>query len=122
MSVLLVSCGKKMDDFTDNLGSKYSIDNLSSSEIDGFADGFDFDADDYSVEDVVVATNKKTYCMVVIIECGSKKEAKELVEDADDIVDALKDSFSSIYSFKAVNEGKFVLIGENSAIKDALDK
>ena len=121
LTMSLVSCIKTMDDFVDNLGKEYETDNLTSKEFEEYAEGFGLDPDDYDVEDMVIATNKKTACSVVIIECGSWKDAKRLVGDSDDIIDELEEAYSSKYTFEAVNKGRFVFIGESDAIDDAID-
>ena len=54
--------------------------------------------------------------------CGSFKQAAELEDKADVIVDKLEDAYSYEYSFSVVRRGSFVLIGEDDAIDDALGR
>ena len=119
MCIGLAACAK-MEDFEDNLGRDYEIENLSDDDMEYFAEYMDVDVDDFDVQDAIEATNEDTGVGVVIIECGSKKLAEELADEAGAIVKLLELSYSSKYSFDVETKGAFVLIGEEDAIADAL--
>ncbi len=122
LAVSFSAC-RSMDYYEENLEDNgYDIDNLSNSELEEFADLFDLDPDDYKAKDSFLATHENTGVSVFVVECGSVKYAKELVEDADDIMVFLEESYSAQYSFDIINKGRFVFIGEEGAIDDALEK
>lgn len=117
----LCACAS-MDTFKDNLGSDYRKTELDDDDLEAYEEMLDIDADDYDVKSAIQAVHKKKGTTVVIIECGSNAKANELSDDAEDIIDFLKKSYSSSYSFGISVEGRFVLLGEESAIEDALDE
>lgn len=118
----LTACGVSMDKFEDNLSDDYDIESIDDDDLEEYAELLDLDMDDYEIEDAIEATHEKTGKGVMIIECGSKKAAEELGDDAEGMVKLLKAYYGSGYSFDLVVEGKFVLIGEEDAIEDALGK
>ena len=81
---------------------------------------YQLDASKYGTTMAISATNKSTYCMVVIIECSSEQNASVLKSDSALVVSYLEYYYSSSYTFDAKLAGKYVLIGEVSAINDAL--
>ena len=112
-----------MSEFLSNLGNSYSTREYSDpDEIQSIIAyyGVDLDPSDYGATVGITATNMNTYCMVVIIECDSASSASALKVDCAAIVECLENSYSSSYSFDAVVAGNFVLVGEVSAINDAL--
>ena len=119
--VCLTSCGK-MEDFTKKLGSDYEVDTFTQKEIEYISEIFELDSKEYEVEEMIQATHEDTGCSVFIIKCGSAGKAKKLVENSGNIIKYLKYYYSSSYTFDSVRKGKFVLIGETSAINDALGK
>ncbi|MBQ9784104.1 MAG: hypothetical protein IJW29_01250 [Clostridia bacterium] len=121
--MLSFSACRNMDYYEDNLKENdYKIETFSNSELEEFASYFELDPDDYNIEEAFAATNRDSGIIVYVMECGSAKDAKNLVEDSDVIIDFLEEVYSSKYSFDAINKGKFVFIGEEDAIEDALDK
>lgn len=129
LAVLLVVCicatmfaCASMSSFKDNLGSDYKKTTLTDSDIEDYADLLGLDMDEYKIRSAIEAKHKTKYTSVVIIECGSSGKAKSLAKDADEIVDLLKLTYGSKYSFGIETKGCFVLFGETSAIKDALGK
>ena len=117
----LCACAS-MDKFEENLGSKYKIEKLDDDDLEDYAELLDLDVDDYNVIDAMEATHKKSGIGVMILECGSASDAEELAEDGEVMVELLESYYSSKYSFDSVAEGRFVLIGEEDAIEDALGK
>ena len=118
----LCACGMSMDKLKDNLGSSYKKVRLDDEDLEAYADLLGLDVDDYDIESAIQATHKKKGIGVVIIECGSKKEAEELADDGEGMVDYLSEYYGTNYSFDMVVKGKFILCGEERAIKAALEK
>lgn len=121
LALSLVACAS-MAKFEKNLGSDYKIKTYTDTEIKALAITFNLNPDDYGLKAVKEATNKETGCSVMIFECKSSSAAKKLVADSTDIVKMLESLYPSNYSFDAVKKGKFVLIGETTAINGALGK
>ena len=112
-----------MSELLSNLGNSYSTREYSDpDEIQSIIAyyGADLDPSDYGATVGITATNVNSYCMVVIIECDSASSASALKVDCAPIIQYLENSYSSSYSFDAVVAGNFVLVGEVSAINDAL--
>lgn len=110
--------------FVSNLGDNYSIDTYTDLEyVQEMVTQYQIplDVSKYNATMGVAATNKSTYCMVVIVECDSEASAALLKADSVVIVEYLENSYSSQYSFDSILVGKYVLIGEVSAINDALN-
>ena len=121
MCISLCAC-VSMDKFEKNLEDDYKISKMRDSDLETYEKLLDLDADDYDLETVKTATHKKSGIGVYIFECGSAAKAKQLAEDAEDMVDILESTYASKYSFDMVVKGRFVLVGEEDAIEDALGK
>ena len=115
-ALCLVSCAS-MDKYEDNLGKDYDVENLKKDEIEDLADAFDLDIDDYDIEDALMAESEKGDDGLYIFECKSSSKAKKLEEDMKDAMDELNED-----EWDIVRKGKFVLIGTEDGIEDALGK
>ena len=110
-----------ISNFINNLGDNYIITQYTDpEEIKSMTAQFQLDPSKYGATMGVSAKNKTTYCMVVIVECDSTSSASVLKADCASVVEYLESSYDSKYVFDAVLTGKYVLIGEVSAINDAL--
>ena len=120
--VLLLSlCAcTSMDKFKDNLGRDYKKTKLSDDDIECYADLLDLDISDYKIDSAIEARHRDDGISVLIFECGSRRLAKKLAKDAEDIIDILEDTYGSSYTFAIETKSNFVLIGEENAIDDAL--
>lgn len=81
------------------------------------------DVDDYEVKEAAIAYsgNSGVPIAVAIIECGSTSLAKELEEDAYEVIDFLETWIDSrLYPMEVVREGNVVLVGNDRAIGDAI--
>ena len=119
LTFCLASCSS-LKSYENNLGDDYKIDHYDEDEIEELAEEFDIDADDYGIIAIIEAKDKDKGYYAYIIQCESSKKAEELVDDLEDIV-KLMDQYSS-YDIDAVADGKFVLVGNEDVIDDALDK
>ena len=119
LTISLASCSS-MESYEKNLGDDYKVDIYDEDEIEELAETFDIDADDYGISSIMEAKDKKKGYHAYIIQCKSSKEAEELVDDLDDIVKAM-DKYYSL-DVDAVADGKFVLVGNEDVIDDALNK
>ena len=119
LALSLTSCAS-LDSYKRNLGDDYETELLSTKEIEELADELDIDADDYGIVDIMSAEEKDSGYYAYFIECGSASEAEDLAKDLEDYVEILDDYYS--FKIKAEVDGKFVLVGNASAIDKALDK
>jgi len=115
-ALCLVSCAS-LDKYEDNLGKDYDVENLKKDEIEDLADAFDLDIDDYDIEDALMAESEKGDDGLYIFECKSSSKAKKLEKDMKDAMDELNED-----EWDVVRKGKFVLIGTEDGIDDALGK
>ena len=111
-ALCLVSCAS-MDKYEDNLGKDYDVENLKKDEIEVF----DLDIDDYDIEDALMGESEKGNDAIYILECKSSSKAKKLEKDAKDAIKELGED-----ELEIVRKGKFVLIGTEDGIEDALGK
>ena len=119
LMLCLASCAS-LKSYEKNLGDDYKLNNYDEDEIEDLAEDFDIDANDYGISAIVEAKDKDNKYYAYIIQCKSSKKAEELVEDLDDIV-KLMDKYYS-FDVDAVADGKFVLVGNEDVIDDALNK
>ena len=117
-ALCLVSCAS-MDKYEDNLDKNYDVEKIKKSEIDDLAEMLDLDMDDYDIEEALMAESKKGDDGVYIFECKSSSKAKKLAKDVEDALDEVK---SYISDMEVTKKGKFVLIGTEDGIEDALGK
>lgn len=121
----LASC-TSLNSYEDNLGKDYKVKIYEieddEDEIEDIAEDFDLDYEDYGIKAIIYAKDKDNSNPAYIIKCGSKKEAKELKSDLKDYINdefRYDDDFDEI---DVVIDGKFVLVGYEDVIDDALDK
>lgn len=119
LAITLTSCSS-MKSYEKNLGDDYKVDIYDEDEIEELAETFDIDTDDYGISAVMEAEDRDKGYYAYIIQCKSNKMAKELVDDLDDIVKAMNKYYS--FDVDAVADGKFVLVGNEDVIDDALKK
>ena len=120
LTIRLASCSS-MKSYEKNLGDDYKVDIYDEDEIEELAEIFDIDADDYGISSIMEAEDRDKGYYAYIIQCKSNKMAEELVDDLDDIVKAMNKYYSYI-DVDAVADGKFVLVGNEDVIDDALKK
>ena len=121
----LASC-TSLNSYEDNLGKDYKVKIYEieddEDEIEEIAEAFDLDYEDYGIKAIIYAKDKDNSAAAHIIKCGSKKEAKELKSYLKDYINdefRYDDDFDEI---DVVIDGKFVLVGYEDVIDDALDK
>ena len=119
LAITLTSCSS-MKSYERNLGDGYKVEMYDEDEIEELAETFDIDADDYGISSIMEAEDRDKGYYAYIIKCKSKKMAEELVDDLDDIVKAMNNYYS--LDVDAVADGKFVLVGNEVVIDDALKK
>ena len=119
LAITLTSCSS-MKSYEKNLGDDYKVDIYDEDEIEELAETFDIDTDDYGISAVMEAEDRDKGYYAYIIQCKSNKMAEELVDDLDDIVKAMNKYYS--FDVDAVADGKFVLVGNEDVIDDALKK
>ncbi len=117
LTISLASC-TSMESYEKNLGDDYKVDIYDEDEIEALAEIFGIDADDYGISSIMEAKDK--YNGYYIFQCKSSKEAKQLVDYLDVIVKT-PDKYSG-FDVDAVADGKFVLVGNEDFIDDALNK
>ena len=101
--------------FANNLGGEYKEVDVSISDLKKYG----FSASKYGIEDCILATNRYNNNTVIIVECRTKAKARQAVWDCDDLVDVIRYETGK----KAVVKRKAncILVGTESAVKDALD-
>ena len=119
LAITLTSCSS-MKSYEKNLGDDYKVDIHDEDEIEELAETFDLDADDYGISAIMEAEDRDKGYYAYIIQCKSNKMAEELVDDLDDIVKEMNKYYS--FDVDAVADGKFVLVGNEDVIDDALKK
>ena len=119
LTISLASCSS-MKSYEKNLGDDYKVDIYDEDEIEELAETFDIDADDYGISSIMEAEDKDNGYYAYIIQCKSSKEAEQLVDDLDDIVKTMDKYYS--FDVDAVADGKFVLVGNEDVIDNALNK
>ena len=119
LMLCLASCAS-LKSYEKNLGDDYKLNDYDEDEIEDLAEKFDIDANDYGISAIVEAKDKDNGYYAYIIQCKSSKKAEELVEDLDDIVKLMNKYYS--FDVDAVVDGKFVLVGNEDVIDDALNK
>ena len=119
LTLCLASCAS-LKSYEKNLGDDYKLNTYDEDEIEDLAEEFDIDADDYGISAIVEAKDKDKGYYAYIIQCKSSKKAEELVDDLDDIVKLMNKYYS--FEVDAVADGKFVLVGNEDVIDDALNK
>ena len=119
LTLCLASCAS-LKSYEKNLGDDYKLNTYDEDEIEDLAEEFDIDADDYGISAIVEAKDKDKVYYAYIIQCKSSKKAEELVDDLDDIVKLMNKYYS--FEVDAVADGKFVLVGNEDVIDDALNK
>ena len=119
LTISLASCSS-MKSYEKNLGDDYKVDVYDEDEIEELVETFDIDADDYGISSIMEAEDKDNGYYAYIIQCKSSKKAEELVDDLDDIVKTMDKYYS--FDVDAVADGKFVLVGNEDVIDDALNK
>ena len=102
------------------LGEDYKVSMYDEDEIEELAEEFGIDADDYGISKVMIAKDKDNGYYAYIIKCKSSKKAKELVDDLDYVVEIMNAYYS--FDVDAVADGKYVLVGNEDVIDDALNK
>ena len=119
LTLCLAACAS-LKSYEKNLGDDYKLNTYDEDEIEDLAEGFSIDADDYGISAIVQAKDKDKGYYAYIIQCKSSKKAEELVADLDDIVKLMNKYYS--FDVDAVADGKFVLVGNEDVIDDALNK
>ena len=121
----LASC-TSLNSYEDNLGKDYKVKIYEieddEDEIEDIAEDFDLDYEDYGIKAIIYAKDKDNSNSAYIIKCGSKEEAKDLKSD---LKDYIHDEFRYDDDFDEIDvviDGKFVLVGYEDVIDDALDK
>ena len=115
-ALVLVSCGEKsMSDYTEKLGDGYK---LTETNGDSLASNFGIDGD-YDIELVVKAKSNSTGKYAYLIECGSKGDAKDLVNEVEEMLDAISTAYK--VDVVAEYEGCFAFIGAESVVDEILD-
>ena len=118
LALCFTSCAS-LKSYEKNLGKGYKTSELDEDEIEDLADTFDIDMDDYGVKAVIEAKDKKDGYSAYIIQCKSSKAAKELVDDLDDTLELME---SLSIEVDAVADGKYVIVGYEDVVDDALGK
>lgn len=102
-----------MSKYEKRLEDDYTVKFLDEDEFDEMFDIFELDADDYGIEKVLIAGNKKSEAeFILVVECDSKKAAKDLYGDFKFIIDDDTEDVAI--------EGKFVIAGYEKIVKDAI--
>lgn len=121
LTLCLASCGTAtLKSYEKNLGKNYKITAYDKDDIEDLAEKYSLDADDYGISAIIEAEHKNSGHDVIIIQCKSSKKAEELVYDLDLIVMLI--NLSPSFKVDAVADGKFVLVGSEDVIDDALNK
>ena len=91
----------------------YEVETVKTKEIKSQLKEMKLDIDDYKIKEIIEAYSEDgDYVMVV--QCGSAGKAKTLVKD-------LEKAFKkNDIDNKVDSKGKFVFVGDKSAIKDAM--
>ena len=118
VTLCLVSCAS-FNSYERHLKDDYKVKFLDEDDIEDLAENFDVDLDDYGISKVMEVTDKDKGYYAYIIKCKSGKKAEELADDLDDVVKVMNAYYS--FDVDAVVDGKFVLIGNEDVIDDALD-
>ena len=118
-ALCLVSCAS-LDKYEDNLGKDYEVNSLSDEEIEELIEelnegDIELDPDDYDIEDGFFGYDDDN--LIYVFECKSSSKAKKLSKD-------LKDAFEELDEddIEITRKGKFVLVGNEDGIEDALGK
>lgn len=119
VTVFCLTACASLSTYTDRLGSFYTISNFGDEARANFNEKYGVDVEDYSIIEGVTVTNNEVGASAIIIACWGESGAQDLVADVSGQVAAQNDGTNE-YTFMAVSEGRFVLIGEEPAIKDAL--
>ena len=109
----LASC-TNISKYEDKLEDEdYETDTIKEKEVKAMLKQFKLDIDDYKIKEAIEAMNEDGD-EVTIFQCGSAGKAKSLAED-------LEKAFkkNDIDGIKIDTKGKFVFVGDKSAIKDA---
>jgi len=118
-ALCLVSCAS-LDKYEDNLGKDYEVNSLNDEEIEELIEelnegDIELDPDDYDIEDGFFGDDDDN--QIYVFECKSSSKAKKLSKD-------LKDAFEELDEddIEITRKGKFVLVGTEDGIEDALGK
>ena len=119
LSMCLASCAS-LKSFDRHLGRDYRTHTFDDDEIEDLAESFDIDVDDFGVKVVVQAKDRDKGYYAYIIKCKSRRKAKELASQLEDVADLLEKNY--YYDVDVVAKGKYVLIGHEDVVDDALNK
>ena len=130
VAILLVAClalslcaCASVDKFKERLSAaSYIIQTNVAKDMEEAAEDYDCNIDDYEIQSAFCATHQFKGTSVYVVECGSRACAKDLCDDLQPLVVDLIDEYDGYYSFTATTKGKIVLIGEVTAVNDALGK
>ena len=123
LSVFLLTACTSMSTYLDRLdkvdplNGSYTEEDFNKEDI---MTEYALNADDYGFIEGEKVINKKMGTNAVIIACLSESGAKDFVNDVAGVVETLNVDASK--PVKAINDGRFVLIGHESAINDLLGK
>ena len=116
VTICFTSC-TSLESCEKNLGKDYEIDIYDEDEIESFVEKFN---DDYGISAIMEVKNEDKGYNTYIIQCESSKKAEELARIYRMSTGIVNISYSS--DFKVVQDGKFVLYGDETIINKALNK
>ena len=120
LAVSLVSCAS-FKRYEKNLSENYGIYKISPDEMEEYDGIEDIDADDYGISEVMLAIDIAFDNNVYIFKCGSSDDAKELVEDLEEEIEAYN-AYHNAEVLGVARDGRFVLYGTPHVINEALGK
>ena len=119
VTVFCLTACASLSTYMDRLGSFYTVEDFGEEDRVDFNEAFGINLDDYSIIEGVNVTNNEVGASATIIACWGESAAEDLVADLQAQVAALNDGTNE-HAFIVVNEGRFVLVGEEPAINDAM--
>ena len=117
--IFLTAC-TSLSTYLDRLGPIFSKEDFGEDDVLEYAERFELNEKAYGFIEGVKITNNETFEKAVLIACTSEAKAENLVADLTPHLDELSaDNGDTVI---AVNEGRFVFVGNEGAINAALGK